>query len=105
AQKVRALMRRDFDQAFAAGVDAVVFPTSPWAAFRLGEKVDDPLAMYLNGIYTVPVNLAGLPGIPVPSGFTHAGLPIGMPLTGRPFEEGGLLRLARATERALSLPH
>jgi len=105
AQKIRTLIRRDFDQAFAAGVDAVVSPTSPWAAFRLGEKVDDPLAMYLNDIYTVPVNLAGLPGISVPSGFTQAGLPIGMQLVGRPFEEGTLLRLARAAERALALPH
>jgi aspartyl-tRNA(Asn)/glutamyl-tRNA(Gln) amidotransferase subunit A len=104
AQKVRALIRRDFDQAFAAGVDAVVSPTSPWAAFRLGEKVDDPLAMYLNDIYTVPVNLAGLPGISVPSGFTQGGLPIGMQLVGRPFEEATLLRLARAAERALALP-
>ncbi|HKB75701.1 MAG TPA: Asp-tRNA(Asn)/Glu-tRNA(Gln) amidotransferase subunit GatA [Myxococcales bacterium] len=104
AQKVRALIRRDFDQAFAAGVDAVVSPTSPWAAFRLGEKVDDPLAMYLNDIYTVPVNLAGLPGISVPSGFTQGGLPIGMQLVGRPFEEPTLLRLARAAERALLLP-
>ena len=104
AQKVRTLIRRDFDQAFASGVDAVASPTSPWAAFRLGEKVDDPLAMYLNDIYTVPVNLAGLPGISVPSGFTQGGLPIGMQLIGRPFEEGTLLRLARATERALALP-
>jgi len=104
AQKVRALIRRDFDQAFASGVDAVASPTSPWAAFRLGEKVDDPLAMYLNDIYTVPVNLAGLPGISIPSGFTQGGLPIGMQLVGRPFEEGALLRLARAAERALALP-
>jgi aspartyl-tRNA(Asn)/glutamyl-tRNA(Gln) amidotransferase subunit A len=104
AQKVRALIRRDFDQAFAAGVDAVVCPTSPTAAFKLGEKVDDPLAMYLNDIYTVPVNLAGLPGISIPSGFTNGGLPIGLQLIGRPFEEGTLLRLARATERAVALP-
>ena len=104
AQKVRALIRRDFDQAFASGVDAVVSPTSPWAAFRLGDKVDDPLAMYLNDIYTVPVNLAGLPGISIPSGFTQGGLPIGLQLVGRPFEEGTLLRLARAAERALALP-
>jgi aspartyl-tRNA(Asn)/glutamyl-tRNA(Gln) amidotransferase subunit A len=104
AQKVRALIRRDFDQAFASGVDAVVSPTSPWAAFRLGEKVDDPLAMYLNDIYTVPVNLAGLPGISVPSGFTKAGLPIGMQLVGKSFDEETLLRLARGAERALALP-
>jgi len=105
AQKIRALIRRDFDQAFSAGVDAVASPTSPWPAFRLGEKVDDPLAMYLNDIYTVPANLAGLPGISIPSGFTSSGLPIGFQLIGRPFEEANLLRLARAAERALALPH
>jgi aspartyl-tRNA(Asn)/glutamyl-tRNA(Gln) amidotransferase subunit A len=105
AQKVRALIRRDFDQVFAAGVDAVVSPTSPTAAFKLGEKVDDPLAMYLNDIYTVPVNLAGLPGLSLPCGFTRSGLPIGLQLIGRPFEEGALLRLARAAERALGLGH
>jgi aspartyl-tRNA(Asn)/glutamyl-tRNA(Gln) amidotransferase subunit A len=104
AQKVRALIRRDFDEAFGSGIDAVVSPTSPWAAFRLGEKVDDPLAMYLNDIYTVPVNLAGLPGISVPSGFTRSSLPVGMQLIGKPFEEETLLRLARSAERALALP-
>jgi aspartyl-tRNA(Asn)/glutamyl-tRNA(Gln) amidotransferase subunit A len=104
AQKVRALIRRDFDEAFAGGVDAVVSPTSPWPAFRLGEKVDDPLAMYLNDIYTVPVNLAGLAGISVPSGFTKSGLPIGMQLIGKPFDEETLLRLARSAERALAIP-
>ena len=103
AQKVRALIRRDFDEAFAGGVDAVVSPTSPWPAFRLGEKVDDPLAMYLNDIYTVPVNLAGLAGISVPSGFTKSGLPIGMQLIGKPFDEETLLRLARSAERALAV--
>jgi len=104
AQKVRALIRRDFDRAFAAGVDAVVSPTAPTPAFKLGEKIDDPLAMYLNDIYTVSVNLAGLPGISVPSGFSKAGLPIGLQLVGRPFEEATLLRLARAAERAVALP-
>jgi aspartyl-tRNA(Asn)/glutamyl-tRNA(Gln) amidotransferase subunit A len=104
AQKVRALVRRDFDEAFASGVDAVVCPTTPTAAFKLGEKVDDPLAMYLNDVYTVPVNLAGLPGISLPSGFTPGGLPIGLQLIGRSFEEPTLLRLARAAERAVALP-
>jgi aspartyl-tRNA(Asn)/glutamyl-tRNA(Gln) amidotransferase subunit A len=99
AQKVRALIRRDFEQAFAQGVDAVVSPTSPTTAFRLGEKSGDPLAMYLNDVYTVPANLAGLPGISVPCGFDHQSLPIGVQLVGRPFEEGTLLRLARAAER------
>jgi aspartyl-tRNA(Asn)/glutamyl-tRNA(Gln) amidotransferase subunit A len=97
AQKVRALIRRDFDNAFA-NVDAVVCPTSPTTAFRLGEKVDDPLAMYLNDIYTVPVNLAGLPGISVPCGFDQKRLPIGLQLIGKPFDEETLLRLAHAYE-------
>jgi aspartyl-tRNA(Asn)/glutamyl-tRNA(Gln) amidotransferase subunit A len=104
AQKVRALVRRDFDQVFAAGVDVVLSPTSPTPAFKLGEKIDDPLAMYLNDIYTVPANLAGLPGISVPCGFSKGGLPIGLQLIGRPFEEATLLRIARATERAVALP-
>jgi len=98
AQKVRTLIRDDFARAFGE-VDAVVSPTSPHAAFKLGEKLSDPLAMYLNDIYTVPVNLAGLPGLSAPCGFTRGGLPIGMQLIGRPFDESGLLRLARALER------
>jgi aspartyl-tRNA(Asn)/glutamyl-tRNA(Gln) amidotransferase subunit A len=104
AQKVRALIRRDFDQAFASGIDAVLSPTSPTPAFKLGEKIDDPLAMYLNDIYTVPANLAGLPGISVPCGFSKAGLPIGLQLIGKPFEEASLLRIARAAERAMAIP-
>jgi aspartyl-tRNA(Asn)/glutamyl-tRNA(Gln) amidotransferase subunit A len=99
AQKIRTLIRRDFDQAFAS-VDAVVSPTSPHTAFKLGEKMDDPLAMYLNDVYTVPVNLAGLPGISIPCGFDAKGLPIGLQLCGRPFEEDVLLRLAHAAEPA-----
>jgi aspartyl-tRNA(Asn)/glutamyl-tRNA(Gln) amidotransferase subunit A len=98
AQKVRALIHDDFARAFQE-VDAVVSPTSPTAAFKLGEKVEDPLAMYLNDIYTVPTNLAGLPGISVPCGFTRAGLPIGLQLVGRAFDEATLLRLARGHER------
>ena len=98
AQKVRALIRRDFDRAFAE-VDAVISPTSPTAAFKLGEKSEDPLAMYLNDIYTVPANLAGLPGLSAPCGFTRSGLPIGIQLTGKPWDEETLLRLARAHER------
>src|SRR5205823_827739 len=82
AQKVRALIRREFEQAFAQ-VDVVLSPTSPTTAFKLGEKVNDPLAMYLDDVYTVPVNLAGLPGISVPCGFDTAGLPIGLQLIGR----------------------
>ena len=104
AQKVRTLIRRDFDAAFAA-VDAVVSPTSPTTAFKLGEKLDYPLAMYLNDVYTVPANLAGVPAISVPCGFDSKKLPIGLQLIGKPFEEGTLLRLARAAEPSeLPLP-
>jgi len=99
AQKVRALIHRDFDQAFAS-VDAVASPTSPTTAFRLGEKMDDPLAMYLNDVYTVPANLAGLPGISVPCGFDSRKLPIGLQFIGKPFDEETLLRIARAAEPA-----
>jgi aspartyl-tRNA(Asn)/glutamyl-tRNA(Gln) amidotransferase subunit A len=99
AQKVRALIRRDFDEAFA-NVDAVVSPTSPTTAFRLGEKVDDPLAMYLNDIYTVPANLAGLPGLSVPCGYDSRGLPIGLQLIGKRFDEETILRLAAGAEPA-----
>jgi aspartyl-tRNA(Asn)/glutamyl-tRNA(Gln) amidotransferase subunit A len=99
AQKVRTLIRRDFDRAFES-VDAVLSPTSPTTAFRLGEKMDDPLAMYLNDVYTVPANLAGLPGISVPCGFDSKRLPIGLQLIGRPFDEETLLRIAQAVEPA-----
>jgi len=99
AQQVRALIVRDFDQAFAQ-VDAIATPTSPTAAFRLGEKSADPLAMYLADIFTIPCNLAGLPGISVPCGFTSAGLPIGLQLLGRPLGEATLLRIAGAYEAA-----
>jgi aspartyl-tRNA(Asn)/glutamyl-tRNA(Gln) amidotransferase subunit A len=97
AQKVRALIRRDFLRAFAE-VDAVIGPTSPTTAFKLGEKLDDPLAMYLNDVYTVPANLAGLPGLSVPCGFDSKGLPIGLQLVGRPYEEETILRLGDAAE-------
>jgi aspartyl-tRNA(Asn)/glutamyl-tRNA(Gln) amidotransferase subunit A len=97
AQKVRQLIHQDFARVFAE-VDAILSPTSPTAAFKLGEKVDDPLAMYLNDIYTVPANLAGLPGLSAPAGFTKSGLPIGYQLIGRAWEEATLLRLAAAHE-------
>jgi aspartyl-tRNA(Asn)/glutamyl-tRNA(Gln) amidotransferase subunit A len=98
AQKVRTLIRQDFLNAFK-DVDALVTPTSPVPAFKLGEK-SDPLAMYLLDIYTIGVNLAGLPGISVPCGFTSGGLPVGMQLIGPPFAEGNLLALAKAYEQA-----
>jgi aspartyl-tRNA(Asn)/glutamyl-tRNA(Gln) amidotransferase subunit A len=101
AQKVRTLIRRDFDLAFEA-CDAVATPTAPSPAFRFGEKTADPLQMYLADIFTVPANLAGIPGISVPCGFA-AGLPVGLQLVGRPFDEATLLRLAHAYEQAT--PH
>jgi aspartyl-tRNA(Asn)/glutamyl-tRNA(Gln) amidotransferase subunit A len=97
AQKVRQLIYQDFAKVFTE-VDAVLSPTTPTAAFRLGEKTDDPLAMYLSDIYTVPANLAGLPALSAPAGFTKAGLPIGYQLIGRAWEEATLLRLAAAHE-------
>jgi aspartyl-tRNA(Asn)/glutamyl-tRNA(Gln) amidotransferase subunit A len=99
ALKVRRLIRQDFDRAFA-GCDVVMGPTSPTAAFKIGEKVDDPLAMYLSDIYTISCNLAGIPGISIPCGFTPSGLPIGLQIMAAPFEEEKLLRVARMYERA-----
>ncbi|MBI2813300.1 MAG: Asp-tRNA(Asn)/Glu-tRNA(Gln) amidotransferase subunit GatA [Opitutae bacterium] len=99
AQKVRTLIRNEF-AAVLRDCDALLSPTSPVPAFRLGEKSADPLAMYLTDIYTISVNLAGLPGISIPCGFTGAGLPVGLQLIGRPFDEAGLLALARAYESA-----
>ena len=98
AQKVRTLIRQDFLNAYQQ-VDALLTPTSPVPAFRLGEK-SDPLALYLCDIYTIGVNLAGLPGMSVPCGFTKAGLPIGLQLIGQPFQEANLLAIARAYEQA-----
>jgi aspartyl-tRNA(Asn)/glutamyl-tRNA(Gln) amidotransferase subunit A len=98
AQQVRTLILRDYDEAFQR-VDVVAMPTSPTPAFRLGERVADPLQMYLSDVFTVSANLTGLPAISVPSGFTRGGLPIGLQLTGRRFDEGTLLRIADAYER------
>jgi aspartyl-tRNA(Asn)/glutamyl-tRNA(Gln) amidotransferase subunit A len=99
AQKVRTLLTRDFEKAFAK-VDAIVTPTSPTAAFRLGEKSNDPLAMYLADIYTVTADLAGIPGISIPCGETREKLPIGLQILGRHFDEGTILRVAHAYEQA-----
>jgi aspartyl-tRNA(Asn)/glutamyl-tRNA(Gln) amidotransferase subunit A len=98
AQRVRTLVRRDFQQAFER-VDVIAAPTTPGVAFKFGEK-EDPLQMYLNDVFTIPVNLSGLPGLSVPAGFTMAGLPIGLQLIGRAFDEATLLRVAHAYERA-----
>ncbi|MCB5199518.1 Asp-tRNA(Asn)/Glu-tRNA(Gln) amidotransferase subunit GatA [Loktanella sp. TSTF-M6] len=101
ARRVRALIKRDFDQVFADGVDAILTPATPSAAFGLGEmKNADPIQMYLNDVFTVTVNLAGLPGISVPAGLDAKGLPLGLQLIGRPWEEGDLLNVAYALERS-----
>jgi len=100
ARKVRTLIKRDFEQAFDQGVDAILTPATPSAAFPLGMEMDDPVQMYLNDVFTVTVNLAGLPGISVPAGTDKDGLPLGLQLIGRPWEEGDLLNTAYALERA-----
>jgi len=101
AQKVRTLVARDFQNAFAR-VDAIVTPTAPTPAFKLGEKSDDPLAMYLADIYTVTADLAGIPGISVPCGQTKSGLPVGLQVLGRHFDEGTILRVAHVVEHELA---
>jgi aspartyl-tRNA(Asn)/glutamyl-tRNA(Gln) amidotransferase subunit A len=101
AQKVRTLLARDFDQAFRQ-VDAIVTPTTPTPAFKLGEKSDDPLAMYLADIYTVVGDLVGVPGISVPCGQTKSGLPIGLQILGRHFDESTVLRAAHAVEQKIT---
>jgi aspartyl-tRNA(Asn)/glutamyl-tRNA(Gln) amidotransferase subunit A len=102
AQKVRTLIRDDFTKAFEAA-DVLLTPTAPTPAFRLGEKTGDPLTMYLSDIYTIPCNLAGIPGISVPCGFSTEGLPIGAQLLSKPFREETLFTAAGAVERALPL--
>ena len=99
ARRVRALIKKDFDDVFADGVDAILTPATPSAAFGLGENMDT-IEMYLNDIFTVTVNLAGLPGISVPAGLDKNGLPLGLQLIGRPWEEGDLLNVAYSLERA-----
>lgn len=99
AQQVRTLIKTDFEKAFTLA-DVIVTPTTPTAAFRIGEKSDDPLQMYLADIFTISVNLAGVPGISVPCGFTAGGLPIGLQLIGRHFDEGTLLQAAYAYEQS-----
>jgi aspartyl-tRNA(Asn)/glutamyl-tRNA(Gln) amidotransferase subunit A len=101
ARRVRALIKRDFDTVFAGGVDAILTPATPSAAFGLGEMADaDPIKMYLNDVFTVTVNLAGLPGIAVPTGIDGQGLPLGLQLIGRPWEEGDLLNIAYSLEQS-----
>ncbi|MCL3883549.1 Asp-tRNA(Asn)/Glu-tRNA(Gln) amidotransferase subunit GatA [Marivita sp. GX14005] len=100
ARKVRTLIKRDFEQVFAEGIDAILTPATPSAAFELGRQVEDPVEMYLNDVFTVTVNLAGLPGVAIPTGTDSQGLPLGLQLIGRPWEEGDLLNTAYALEQA-----
>jgi aspartyl-tRNA(Asn)/glutamyl-tRNA(Gln) amidotransferase subunit A len=102
AQKVRALVKQDYQKAFTA-CDAIITPTSPSVAFKIGEKSDDLLAMYLNDVYTVSANLAGIPGISVPCGLSSDGMPIGLQLTGNFWSEGALLNLASVYENQFPL--
>ncbi len=99
ALQVRRLIKNDFDQAFAQ-CDVVMGPTSPTAAFKIGAKADDPLAMYLSDIYTISANLAGIPGVSIPCGFTKGNLPIGLQILAPWFEEEKLLRVAHMHEKA-----
>jgi aspartyl-tRNA(Asn)/glutamyl-tRNA(Gln) amidotransferase subunit A len=110
AQKVRSLIKREFDQAFEK-YDALVTPTSPIVAFKLGEKLEDPMQMYLSDVCTLPINIAGISAISIPAGFAEdpspslhsgsgQGLPIGMQIIGKPFSEEILLRIAFAYEQA-----
>ena len=99
AQRVRALIARDFTEAYKQ-VDAILTPATPSAAFAIGEKMDDPIAMYLNDVFTVTANLAGLPGISVPGGLSSEGLPLGLQVIGRAFDEETVFAVGRAIEKA-----
>lgn len=99
AQKARSLIKKDFDEAFKS-CDAILTPTSPTCAFKLGERMEDPLKMYLSDIFTISTNLAGIPGISIPCGFSKDGLPVGLQILGKHFDESTLLRLAYAFEQA-----
>jgi aspartyl-tRNA(Asn)/glutamyl-tRNA(Gln) amidotransferase subunit A len=100
AQKVRSLLVKDFNDAFTNQCDVILAPTTPTPPFELGAKVSDPLTMYLNDIFTIPVNLAGLPGMSIPCGFSNEGLPIGLQLIGKPWDEATLFQVASAYEGA-----
>jgi aspartyl-tRNA(Asn)/glutamyl-tRNA(Gln) amidotransferase subunit A len=104
AQRVRALIARDFDEAYKS-VDCILTPTAPSTAFAIGDKEDDPISMYLNDVFTVPVNLAGLPGISVPAGLGADGLPLGLQVIGRAFDEETVLRVAEVVEKAAGFTH
>jgi aspartyl-tRNA(Asn)/glutamyl-tRNA(Gln) amidotransferase subunit A len=98
AQRVRTLIKNDFDKAFK-DFDAIITPTSPTVAFNLGEKIEDPLKMYLSDVFTISANLAGIPGISIPCGFNKNSLPIGLQILGKPFDEETILRIAYAYEQ------
>ncbi|MEX2128718.1 MAG: Asp-tRNA(Asn)/Glu-tRNA(Gln) amidotransferase subunit GatA [Xanthobacteraceae bacterium] len=100
AQKVRTLIKRDFEEVFAKGIDTVLTPATPSSAFAIGEKGGDPVEMYLNDIFTVTVNMAGLPAISVPAGLDGGGLPLGLQLIGRPFDEAALFTVGAVIEQA-----
>jgi aspartyl-tRNA(Asn)/glutamyl-tRNA(Gln) amidotransferase subunit A len=101
AQKIRTLIRQDFEKVYAQGVNAILTPATPSAAFGIGEKSGaDPVEMYLNDVFTVTVNMAGLPGIAVPGGLSAEGLPLGLQLIGRPFDEETLFSLGEVIEQA-----
>jgi aspartyl-tRNA(Asn)/glutamyl-tRNA(Gln) amidotransferase subunit A len=99
AQKVRSLIAGDFAKAFVA-CDVLLTPTAPFEAFAIGERMDDPVQMYINDVFTVPASLAGIPGISVPAGLSGAGLPLGLQVLGRPFDEETVLRAAGVIEGA-----
>jgi aspartyl-tRNA(Asn)/glutamyl-tRNA(Gln) amidotransferase subunit A len=99
AQRVRTLIKQDFDEAFKH-CDVIVTPTAPTTAFKLAEKIQDPLQMYLSDIYTISINLAGLPALSLPCGFDQAGMPIGMQIVGKHFDEATILRVGHAYEQA-----
>jgi aspartyl-tRNA(Asn)/glutamyl-tRNA(Gln) amidotransferase subunit A len=104
AQKLRTLIKRDFDKAFES-CDVLLTPATPGPAFGVGEKTSDPVSMYLNDVFTVTVNLAGLPGLSVPAGLTANGLPLGLQLIGKAFDEGTVLRAGLAIEQAADFRH
>ena len=101
AQKVRQLIKKDFDDAYKK-VDAILTPSTPSSAFKIGEKTNDPVSMYLNDIFTVPVNLAGLPGISIPAGLDKKGFPLGLQIIGKPFDEQSILNIAYSMEEKIS---
>jgi aspartyl-tRNA(Asn)/glutamyl-tRNA(Gln) amidotransferase subunit A len=105
AQKVRTLIKRDFELAFADGIDAILTPATPSAAFGVGDEdmKADPVKMYLNDVFTVTVNMAGLPGIAVPAGKDASGLPLGLQIIGRPFDEESLFAAGRVIERSAAM--